>query len=300
MRSFGLTIFFILSFGHLSYAQDIELKARVWPTKARLGDEIKFSIWVEHPKGMTVTPPTLETRLAPFEIKSVETKPVVEKGGRIQETFLLTITTFELGDLKIPPVLIRYKETSGPSGQELTDPVEIKVVSSPKRVNDKDDIRPIKGPVSLDLRALWSWALGILAFLLSVFLAVKVFLGKRKAMDLESKKPAHERALLELQRLKNKGLLEERKTKEFYSELSDILRRYLDRRFGLQTLEATTSETVRILREKEFDGLLLPVVKGFLEETDLVKFAKYVPPPPLAGQLETELIRIVENTKEKI
>ena len=118
-------------------------------------------------------------------------------------------------------------------------------------------------------------------------------------MDLESLKPAHERAALELERLKNKEFLEAGKIKEFYSELADILRRYLERGFQVETLELTTLELVKILKEKNFGAEILQRVKHVLENSDLVKFAKFIPPRTLADELMAEVARIVELTKPK-
>ena len=114
---------------------------------------------------------------------------------------------------------------------------------------------------------------------------------------MESLLPAHERAFLELKKLREKKFLEVAKIKEYYSELSDILRRYLDRRFGFQTLELTTFEILNLLKEKNFERNVLEKAKLLFENSDLVKFAKYSPFGSLAAQLEVELIQVVETTK---
>ena len=103
--------------------------------------------------------------------------------------------------------------------------------------------------------------------------------------------------MLELYRLLAKALLNEGKTKEFYSELADILRRYLERRFQIETFESTTFEILRRLKEKEFSSDLIERIKEFLENSDLVKFAKFIPPRSLADRLTGMLRDIVEKTK---
>ena len=116
-------------------------------------------------------------------------------------------------------------------------------------------------------------------------------------MDLESLKPPHERAVLELERLKARRFLEEGKTKEFYSELADILRRYLERGFQIDSLERTTFELVKILKERNFPEDALGRTKTVLENSDLVKFAKFIPERNFADGLCEELVEIVNLTK---
>ena len=297
---YTLVIIFALSFYQPVFAEaPVRVTARVLPSKATVGDEIKLFIQAERPRKFSVSIPE-KVVVAPFELKRVEASPFVSGQNRVRETFILVLTIFELGDFKIPPVPVSYKDESGRGGQVQTEPVAVKVVSVGKKPTDKDDIRPIKGPVALGLRWLRTLAGGVLAALLSILLAVKIILRKRKeALDLESLKPPHERAMLELGRLQGKGWLEAGRTKEFYSELADILRRYLERRFTIESLELTTFELVRILKEKEFDAGVVGKIKDLLENSDLVKFAKFSPPKSLADDLVRELTDIVEMTTPK-
>lgn len=294
-------IFIFLSFTLLSssYAEGpLQLKARAWPTKIAIGDEIRFVIQVDRPRSFSITPPSPKTSIAPFEIKSVEVSSYSEKVGFVRQTFLLKVTVFELGELQIPPMAIHYTDSRGRGGDAWTEPVKIKVSSVIKNAKDKTELRPIKGPVSLDLGAIRLLILSALALLLLVVLIIKVIIRRKnkRLMDLESLMPPHQRAMLELGRLEAKAFLSEGKTKEFYSELSNILRRYLDRRFQMETLEQTTFETLRNLKEKEFDQELTEKIREFLELSDLVKFAKLVPPRSDADRMTGLLKEVVEKT----
>ena len=150
----------------------------------------------------------------------------------------------------------------------------------------------------MDTRTAQVLVLSVLVLALFVTLAIKVILRRRhKApLDPESLKPAHERAMLELGRLEARALLNEGKVKEFYSELADILRRYLDRRFQMETLELTTFEILKGLKEKEFDAGLTEKIKELLEHSDLVKFAKFIPPCSAADTMTGHLKEAVEKT----
>jgi hypothetical protein len=293
-----LTAVFFLS--QSVFAQTpVTVTARAVPSKATIGDEIRLLVQVERPRAYSVAVPAGEQRLDPFEVKRVEATPFVDGKNRVRETFVVVLTVFELGELEIPPVMVKYKDGSGREGYLLGPPAAVKVVSVGKKAADKDDIRPIKGPVSLSMAALRVWALSLLAFFLSVVLAVKVYwrIRNRREIDLESRKPPHERAALELGRLWKRNYLENGKAKEFYSELADILRRYLERQFTIEALEQTSFEIVRSLKEKEFAGEAVSRASELLEQSDLVKFAAFVPSRRRADELAARLSEFVDLTK---
>lgn len=299
---FFFFIFFPFTIYHspFTYGQDssFRVKTRAWPSRVTVGDEIKLMIQAEVPEGYSLEAPSVRSNLAPFEIKGIDARAVVKRNGRVFQTYVLTLTVFQWGRLNVPPVFLSFEDDKGGRGRISTDPQPIQVAGVPKRPTDKDDIRPIKGPVSLG-GGTWRWALlALLALMLLAVLTAEVIGRRRKErMDWESRLPPQDRVTLELERLKKKGWLEEGKAKEYYTELADILRRYLERRYGIQALERTTSEILNQLLEKEAGREAVDKTKGVFEHTDLVKFAKYAPPRPLAEDLERLLLVIVNLTK---
>jgi hypothetical protein len=92
--------------------------------------------------------------------------------------------------------------------------------------------------------------------------------------------PAHVIALRELEKLRDEKLWQKGETKQYYTRLTEIIRQYLANRFGVFSLELTTSETLDALLETGFkkDGSYSKL-KSLLTGADLVKFAKYKPEP---------------------
>lgn len=277
----------------------VRLKARPSPSKITLGGECRLMIQADALPSTSVEPPTEKVNLAPFELRRVETYVPQPVGNRVRHIFVLILTVFELGEQQIPPVAIRTRDAAGRETVVWTEPRKVTVVEVKKRSTDKDDIRPIKGPVSMDLSRVWSWAFGLLAALLAAVLAVKVVLRRRKKkmLDLEALLPCDRRAELELGRLQNGGLLEAQKIKEYYSELADILRRYLSRRYAFNAMDLTTSELSDALKARQFARALTEKVRGTLEQADLVKFAKFVPARSLASDLVQQVSSIVDETR---
>jgi hypothetical protein len=300
LLAMALSFFFLsVSFSlAVEKAQPVTVTAKVLKSKIKIGDEIRLLVQVEHPRKFSVNPPSDKINLLPFEIKKVDAQPLRKGQNRVQVIYGLTLTVFEVGDLKISAFPVRYQDESGKPGEVWTDPVPVTVLSVGKKLTDKDDIRPIKGPVSISLLYFWNWILGILAALLAAFLTVKVVRRwLRNKRDLEALKPPHVRVKIELERLKNQGLLEEKKIKEYYSALAEISRNYIDRVGWVEAHEHTTVEILELLKERNLEKTVIEKIKIVLEETDLVKFAKVIPERTLADRLEKEILDIVELTK---
>ena len=279
---------------------NVAVEARVLRSRIRIGDEVRLLLSVEHPRKYSITPPSEKLNLSPFEIKRIEPEVLRTGQNRIRETFKLTLTVFQTGDLKVPPVPVEFTDEGGSPGKATSEPVTVKVLSVGKKLTDKDDIRPIKQPVSVGLLGFW---MGLAYFtLIALFILLIVLIIRRKLrerLEAESRKPPHERVKIELSRLKDHGYLEEKNYKAFYSELSDILRRYLERRFSVEALEKTSAELLAELKGRALEKEVLNAVWEVLTEADLVKFAKSVPSYEQSGRLEAFLLEAVENTRPR-
>ncbi|MBI2095058.1 MAG: hypothetical protein HYT89_02700 [Candidatus Omnitrophica bacterium] len=270
----------------------------MWPKQATLGEEIFLFLRVSSPEGFEIAPPGHDTDLLPFELKKIDRLAPSVKDGRVVETYKLTLAIFELGELTVPAVPLDFSGRRG-SGRVLSSPVKIRIVEVARHPGKSDALRPIKGPVSLESSGLRQTIPGVLAAVLSIVLAAKIIRRRlrKKAADLESLKPPHERAMIELERLRRRELLREGKAKEFYSELTDILRRYFFRVYGVETLELTTAEIMSALREKGIPKTALDKAGAVFGSADLVKFAKLVPERSIGGVLEKEVLGVVELTR---
>src|SRR3989338_8787024 len=144
-----LMLFLALSSSSRAENGIVNVNARVWPLKATIGDEIKLIVTVDRPKDVSIQLPTPDMNLAPFELKRAEVSASSENQGRVREALTLTLTTFELGDLNVPPVVLRYTDAQGRTRQVSTPSVGIKIVNVANHPKEKDDIRSIKGPVHL-------------------------------------------------------------------------------------------------------------------------------------------------------
>jgi len=159
-------------------------------------------------------------------------------------------------------------------------------------------LRDIQGPVSLGSRFNLPLLPGILV-LLAILALLFMFLSRsRKAPAVIPKKPAHEIAYAQLQKLKAKDLIRQGRIKEYYSEVSDIVRRYLENRFLLKAPEMTTEEFLFYVRDyRQLISGHKTLLKAFLLACDLVKFAKYAPPAEEMDAIFVAAKKLVDETK---
>lgn len=268
--------------------------------KVTLGDVIRLVVKAEYPEGWKAELAARSSDLAPFEVLGTKVLAEGRAGDNLRRGFLIRLTIFELGEFQIPPVPVELTDPSGRRSLLYTQPVPLRCLEVSPHPEKDDRIRPIKGPVALGFEAVRTVCLGSAAAVLTMLLAVKVWWRRRsrRRPDPEELKPPHERARLEYGRLQARGLLAQSMAREHFGEWTDILRRYLLRRFALDTFDQTTSQTLALLRARSLAEEPLTQIRELLQEADLAKFARYVPSAETAARLETLFFGFLEATRQ--
>ena len=143
----------------------------------------------------------------------------------------------------------------------------------------QDDIRPLKEPVDIK-EGLSIWPLAVLILLFAAGLAVFIYLKKKRHIGevlAAPPKPPEEIAMEELRLLLEARLVEKGMIKEYYIGLSDIIRKFIEARFKILALDRTTWELYQEMRLNRIKRTTVDKIREFLEDCDLVKFAKYIP-----------------------
>jgi hypothetical protein len=176
----------------------------------------------------------------------------------------------------------------------------VHVILSPGRAAAQDGLRDVKAPLDYPHS---SWLLILLAVIIPGLVAVAVFLKRRTSLPAKVK-PAllpWQKALIQLMELEKQDFLSKEDYNGFYSELSDILRRYIEEQFAIRAPEMTTEEFLQFLRKS---SALNPQQKEalgrFMESADLVKFAKYTPDASEALQGFQLAKKFIEETKPQV
>ena len=101
----------------------------------------------------------------------------------------------------------------------------------------------------------------------------------------------------EIKRYKSEKLCENGHEKEYYTRLTEILRVYLDKRFGINAMEMTSTQIMQQIRSNDDTKTSAPVMKQILEMADFVKFAKVRPLPDDNQKAFANAVTFVESTK---
>jgi cell division protein FtsL len=236
-----------------------------------------------------------------FEVKDYKLKDSNRLFGGHVFIYRYKLSTFTTGKYEIPPLVLRYKKSGETDIKEFkSSPISITVESVPAKSTDTDDIRDLKSIAQLPVSKVWL-VLGLVCVLLSAAYFVWRRYAERKASIIsevkEDERPCEDIAFERLNALKDSALLQEGNIKEYYSYLSEIIRQYLEKRYGIDVLDRTTLELYKLLRETDIERKIVTEIKTFLEEADLVKFAKYIPGSnDIASDWENAR-EIVEKTK---
>ena len=202
--------------------------------------------------------------------------------GRVARGREYLLEPFLPGTYEVPSLEVTLNE----SARIATDPVEVQVTSVLDDAEDAE-LRDISEPVDVPA-PWWWWPCVVLATVAALAAAVRWWRRRSTVLTTEPDVPAHEAALAAVDALVAEGLVARGEFKPFFLRLSDIVRRYVEERFGLRAPEQTTEEFLAAMAEApEILRGHQRLLRGFLEQADLVKFAEFVPgDDEVAGSVE--------------
>lgn len=280
---------------------EIEAAAAVDKTSIQIGDRLTYTITVKAKKNVEVEfPQMLPENLAGFAIKDFGSSAKGLFGKKTFKQWYL-LDTYVSGEHIIPATAVKYRTKGQTDWQELNvNEVKLEVKSILNNASNRADIRDIRGPKSFAGRIqLYTLiALAVLLILGGVF--ALILLKKKQEESKAPPTPAHIIAYEALAALEKKDYIHQGQTKAYYIELSDIVRHYLENRFNIRAPEMTTEEFFIKVKENsslsvEHKGLL----RDFLTNCDLVKFAKYQPAETEASLALASARRLIDQTKQE-
>lgn len=279
----------------------ITIQTEVDRSEVYIGDLINYTVTIEYDSTYELVPPPLGANLGAFDVKDYHPDLMARlKDGRIQSKTVFVLSTFTTGDYVIPPIPVVFNLPDGSRKALLSEGVPIKVLSMLENAGDSVDIRPLKA--QYEFKRDWVQYLkwigpGFLLFVLAVALIWLKLIKRKEKEEPVDLRPAWEIAFEKLALLKQKVYLTEGKFKEFYIELTEILRSYLEKMYRVNVLDMTTQELLAAFEKLELPEGMFDRVKDFFMHADLVKFAKYMPEKEKAEADFDEVHAMVEEIR---
>ncbi len=282
-------------------AQEIKISSFLERDSALIGEQFEYIIEINSSESVHSFVPLDDNLFPPsMEVISEKTDSVItESSGKYRQRYL--ITSFDSGTYKINtiPVLVnRFTDLDTFFTESRNVVFHMPEVDTSAAI--KDIKEPLNTPFSLkELLPYAPWAGGAIILVAIVLLIYFLFFRKKKEADLAvTSIPAHVKAIKSLNRIREEKLWKEGEVKEYYSQLSDTIRIYIEERFQIPAMESVTWEILENFKKYAWDDeSLMELLESLLQLSDLVKFAKEDPAP---SENETHLNNayiFVEKTK---
>lgn len=299
-RSSRLTLALLLSvMGSLSAnSQFVELRTELDTNQILIGEQFHLDIDILQPAGVSILFPLIkDTLTGKVEVLQVYPPDTLKENDNLKIHQRIRLTSFDSGFYEIPPLKFYIRSDQWEDSLE-SNPIYLLVHSVAVDSTIYDVKAPIHMPVSF--LEIFPFVMGGLVLVAAIFVLVW-YLRKRKkkgsafAFD-RPQDPAHVIALRELDELKEQKLWQRSEFKPYYTKLTEIIRRYMERRYSIPAMEMTSYEILDAWKmnerpEEDLSGKL----NRLINLADLVKFAKE---KPIASDNEENLDRAYEFVKK--
>ena len=291
-------IFYILLLiSTVSFAQKPMVKAEIDTTNIRIGEQFNLKISVDETQNVII--PKLQLKGLEI-IDSTATDTL--KNSLVRKYIL---TGFDSGAFYIPQQQIFVKNQAYLTDSLLVNVATIAIDTTKVK---KFPIKSIKSePYTFDDYKIYIYIL--LAALAIIGFWIYWFVIRKQKQEEEEETyralPPYEEAIYRLNELDEKLLWQNNKVKEYYSELTEIVRGYIERELNVPALEKTTDEVLDMLKDFKSSEVILTSqetidkLKSLLREADLVKFAKSKPLAPEIEEDRRDAEDIIGNLKPK-
>ncbi|NTW23892.1 MAG: hypothetical protein HGA37_04255, partial [Lentimicrobium sp.] len=254
-------------------------------TKFPIGSQVNVTIELETVAGNVIEWPVLEDTISrSIEIVSKNLPDTIrnEKNNNLVIRQVITITSFDTGFIVLPPLTFRVKDKNNAVSELKSEAVLLEIFKVPVDISKEiRDIKPVfTAPYTL--RDFLPWLMLAAAVGLLITLAWFYIRNRKKNKPLiklpsRPQKPPHVIALEQLEELRREQVWQKGQVKEYYTRLTDILREYFEKRYGVNAAEMTSDEILFAMKDFLTEVSSHSDLKKLLTLSDLAKFAKGQP-----------------------
>lgn len=279
-----LLLVLVLLWGGKAYAQRTLVEVRVDSAAILIGEQtvLHLTVTTDKDKEIQLVIPK-DTLMAGVEVLDVpKADSTVIENNRLLIKQDLLVTSFDSSLYLLPP----FKVIDG-TDTVYSNQVALKVSTVPVNTDKPEefyDIKEVWKPPFV-LADYYPWIFGILLVLFLICVVAYVIKRLRNRESIipfkkpEPKLPPHEQAIKELDEIKQQKLWQQGRNKEYYTLITETLRRYIIERFGINAMEMTSGEILDFIRKQHEADSVYENLKQIMQLADFVKFAKMNPLP---------------------
>jgi len=302
-----ITILFLATYSKISNAQ-VSVSAKLDKPTMLIGEQTKLHLSITYPAKDTVGFPHLADSLVAkvLILSASKADTSFDKNDLNKETIHRSylITSFDTGQYVIPQYVFHTK-----AGDIKTNELVLTIKSV--AVDTTKGIYDIKQPFAVQY-GFWDWLRDnkktvIAGFLILVAIMVGIYFWLKRPkkavvikQEVKSVIPPDVEAINQLNALREQKLWQADRVKEYHSELTEIIRQYLEKRYAIKAHEQTSDEIFASLRYMEISDDSRNKLMQILLLADLVKFAKQKPLPAENEQSMENAIAFVSQTKKQV
>lgn len=303
MKRLLVLLTYITTFLLPSLAQ-VSVEASIDSLELLIGEQAHISLQVSLDADkrliLPAYPDTLVRGVEVLDVAKPDTQ-YLNNNKRMLIKEVYTITSFDSALYYLPPMEVQVEDEVYKS-----NPLALKVFSMPVDTLHPDQFfgtKDVMKPAFMWADWYGVMACGILwipALLLLLYLIKRIRDNQPiiRKVKVEPQLPPHQQAMQEIERIKSEKVWQHGLSKEYYTQLTDTLRAYIEKRFGFRALEMTTDEIIDRLKSLH-DAEALRELRGLLKTADLVKFAKFI---PMMNENDANLlnaVNFINETKEE-
>jgi len=232
----------------------LQLTLRVAQDRISIADNLTIRVETAFPESFEVDFPEKLGAESLFRSASSDSgAPKLGEDGRVHIEQTYEIEPYVPGPLSIPPIEVRYRDKAAPESEKTltTEAFQVEVEPVPSAEQEATELRDIHDPLAMPFPLAWivGAALAVVAAAAGAWWWWKSKQQPAPVVE-EPPEPADIAALRQLDELVAEGLAQQGRIKELYGGVSDILRRYIEARFGLHAPEQTTEsgKAFRVIR----------------------------------------------------
>lgn len=301
-------------FGNQMMAQNAEAYTKLDTNAIMIGDQIGMELGIKLPIGFTTIWPSInDTITGNIEVISKNGIDTIFDNEQMILSQQLTITSFDSGYFEVPGFSFLFGKEGDSLAYSSESSSHYLQVFTPE-VDTSQAFKIIKAPYAepYTFMEIFPWILGGLLIIAIIVFGIWFFMRMRKNKPIFASKPKplrppQEVALEKLESLRLAKVWQQGKLKSYHSQLTDIAREYLHRRFNFDAPEMTSEEIITELKNHKVNSEVLSKLNAAFTLSDLVKFAK-AQPTALDNDLshshcvdfvnETAFVAEPENTEE--